>query len=74
MTHMCLLADLGMGAEGGSTDPACSASSDSSAMLHMFPLLLPLCCGGLLHTSTSAKKEDWQWSRVTLICCTQICQ
>lgn len=50
----CLRAGLGAGAAACSTDPACSASSDSSAILHMLPLLLPLCCGGLLHTSTSA--------------------
>lgn len=49
-----LLAGLDAGADGCSADPACSASSDSSGMLLMLPLLLPLCCVGLLHTSTSA--------------------
>jgi len=50
------LAGLGTIAVSCSTEPACSASSESSAMVHMLPLLLPLSWGGLLHTSTSATR------------------
>jgi len=60
------LAGLGTLAASCSTEPACSASAESSAMVHMLPLLLPISWGGLLHTSTSATRPFVKCSHHTL--------
>lgn len=60
------LAGLETPAASCSTEPACSASSESSAMVHMLPLLLPISWGGLLHTSTSASRPFAKYSQHTL--------